>query len=48
VWIDAVRLPVSGRPDDEVGATWHWEGGVLHVRWTDAGAARSLEVDPAP
>ena len=48
VWVDAVRLPVAGRPDDEVGATWHWEGGVLHVRWTDSGAARSLEVDPAP
>jgi alpha-glucosidase len=48
VWVDAVRLPVAGRSDDEVGATWHWEGGVLHVRWTDSGAARSLEVDPAP
>ena len=48
VWIDAVRLPVAGRADEELGAAWHWEGGVLQVRWTDAGSARSLEVDPAP
>jgi hypothetical protein len=48
VWVDAVRLPVAGRTDEELGAAWHWEGGVLHVRWTDLGAARSLEIDPAP
>ena len=35
-------------PDEEIGATWHWEGGVLHVRWSDVGTARSLEVDPRP
>jgi hypothetical protein len=48
MWVDAVRLPVAGRTDAAVGAIWHWEGGVLHVRWTDSGSARSLEVDPAP
>lgn len=48
VWVDAVRLPVAGRNDEEVGASWHWEGGVLHARWSDFGTARSLEIDPAP
>ncbi|RIK96943.1 MAG: alpha-glucosidase [Proteobacteria bacterium] len=47
VWVDAVRL-APGAVDEEVGASWSWEGGVLHVRWRDAGTSRSLEVDPAP
>jgi alpha-glucosidase len=48
VWVDAVRLPRAGAADEELGALWTWEGGVLHVRWRDEGTSRSLEVEPAP
>jgi alpha-glucosidase len=48
VWVDAVRLPAAGALDGGVGASWNWQGGVLHVRWRDVGRGRSLEIDPAP
>jgi alpha-glucosidase len=48
VWVDAVRLPAPGAADEGIGASWTWQGGVLHVRWRDVGSSRSLEVEPAP